>query len=104
MYKVLEYFTDLKDNSYEYNVGDTYPRAGYEPSAERIEELASTKNVRHRPLIEPINDEAESVAAEAEVSAEETEDAEPEVEEESEEDFNEPEDVEEKPKKRTKKN
>ena len=54
MYRVLEYFTDLKDNSYSYKEGDTYPRKGYEPSAERIEELATDKNVRKRPIIELI--------------------------------------------------
>ena len=51
MYKAIEYFTDLQDNSYEYNVGDVYPRKGYTPSDVRIEELATDKNVRHRPVI-----------------------------------------------------
>lgn len=51
MYKAIEYFTDLQDNEYEYKAGDTYPREGYEPSAERIEELASDKNKRGRAVI-----------------------------------------------------
>ena len=50
-YKVLEYFTDLQDNNYAYHVGDTYPREGYTPTKERIEELASDKNIRKRPVI-----------------------------------------------------
>lgn len=52
MYKAIEYFTDLQDNEYEYKAGDTYPREGYEPSAERIKELASDKNKRGRAVIE----------------------------------------------------
>ena len=54
MYRVLEYFTDLKDNCYSYSEGDTYPRDGYTPTEERIEELSTDKNVRKRPIIEPI--------------------------------------------------
>jgi hypothetical protein len=59
MYNVLEYFTDLQDNEYEYKVGDTYPRKGYEPTAERIESLSTDKNVRKRPLIEAIEETSE---------------------------------------------
>ena len=66
MYKVLEYFTDLKDNGYAYNVDDIYPREGYEPSAERIDELATDKNVRHRPLIELITASKAAVIEEEE--------------------------------------
>ena len=62
MYKVLEYFTDLKDNSYAYNVGDTYPRNGYTPTPERIEELSSDKNVRKHAIIEAVT--VATVAAE----------------------------------------
>ena len=54
MYRVIEYFTDLQDNEYEYKAGDTYPREGYEPTAERIEQLSTDKNVRKRPIIELI--------------------------------------------------
>ena len=52
MYKAIEYFTDLKDNGYKYRLGDTYPRDGYTPSEERINELASDKNKRGRAVIE----------------------------------------------------
>lgn len=68
MYIVLEYFTDLKDNSYAYNVGDTYPRKGYTPTPERIEELSSDKNVRKHAIIEAVT--VATVAAEN--TAEET--------------------------------
>lgn len=62
MYKVLEYFTDLKDNSYAYYVGDTYPRNGYTPTPERIEELSSDKNIRKHAIIEAVT--VATVAAE----------------------------------------
>ena len=54
MYKVIEYFTDLQDNGYAYNSGDTFPREGLEVSEERFAELAGSKNKRHKPLIEAI--------------------------------------------------
>ena len=54
MHKVIEYFTDLQDNGYAYNTGDTYPREGLEVSEERFAELASSKNKRRKPLIEEI--------------------------------------------------
>lgn len=61
MHKAIEYFTDLQDNEYEYKVGDTYPREGYEPSAERIKELASDKNKRGRAVIELVAASKEAV-------------------------------------------
>lgn len=51
MYKVLVYFEDLQDKGRPYNVGDIYPRKGLKPTADRIEELASGKNLRGIPLI-----------------------------------------------------
>lgn len=51
MYKVIVYFEDLQDKNYPYKVGDTYPRKGLKPTHERIEELASGKNIRGIPLI-----------------------------------------------------
>lgn len=57
MYKVIEYFTDLQDNGYAYNTGDTFPREGLEVSEERFAELASSKNKRRKPLIEEIPEE-----------------------------------------------
>ena len=54
MYTVLEYFTDLQDNNYAYSVGAEYPRNGYEPTPERIKELAGKENVRKRPVIKAV--------------------------------------------------
>lgn len=54
MYKVIESFTDLRDNNYVYYVGDTFPRNGVEVEAERIAELASDKNRLCVPLIEEV--------------------------------------------------
>ena len=51
MYTVLVRFVDLQDNGFVYNVGDTYPRKGIEPTADRIDELASNRNKRGLPLI-----------------------------------------------------
>lgn len=64
MYKAIEYFTDLQDNCYEYKVGDTYPREGYTPSEERIEELASDKNKRGRAVIELVSASKKAVIEE----------------------------------------
>lgn len=51
MYTVVKMFFDLQDSGHEYNVGDTYPREGYEPSLSRIDELASDQNKQGVPLI-----------------------------------------------------
>jgi hypothetical protein len=61
MYKVIAHFHDLQDTEkktkdgpiyHEYNEGDVYPRDGYEPSQERIEELLGNHNNFHSPIIE----------------------------------------------------
>lgn len=54
MYKVIEYFEDLQDKKFAYNVGDEYPRKGLEVTDERIEELATTQNRRKTPLIKKV--------------------------------------------------
>lgn len=51
-YKVLEYFEDLQDYSHPYNPGDEFPRDGLKVSAERLEQLSTTKNLRGIKLIE----------------------------------------------------
>ena len=51
MYTVIAYFEDLQDNSFAYNVGDEYPRKGFEVTDKRIEELSTTQNRRKIPLI-----------------------------------------------------
>lgn len=65
MYTVIKRFTDLQDNGYKYAVGDTYPREGYEPTVERINELSSDKNKQKTPLIK-----AETTETVAEVTEE----------------------------------
>ena len=54
MYKVIHFFTDLKDNSHPYNVGDTFPRKGVEVSPQRYAELSSKYNLQGKPLIQYI--------------------------------------------------
>ncbi len=55
MYKVIVYFEDLQDKNYPYKVGDAYPRKGLKPTRDRIEELATDKNIRGIPLIKAEN-------------------------------------------------
>ena len=50
-YKVIKLFTDLHDNDYLYNVGDTFPRKGISVTEERIAELSGSDNKQHTPLI-----------------------------------------------------
>ena len=56
MYKVIEYFEDLQDGMHAYNVGDEYPRKGFEVTDKRIEELATTQNRRKIPLIKKVEE------------------------------------------------
>ena len=105
MHIALEYFTDNLDNGHAYNVGDEYPRQGYEPSEKRIQQLASSDNVRHRPVIGILSKDDEKAITEAQeaaetvatVAAEET--AENNVDNIPDNDFG---DIDEKPKKRRK--
>ena len=102
-YSVIRHFTDLLDGNRKYKEGDIYPRDGYEPTAERIEELSTDKNKLKTPLIVPEivpmdeaeSEKEESVEVAADVAAEDS----------SDEDVpdNDDVDIEEKPKKRTKK-
>lgn len=57
MYKVIKYFTDLQDNNHAYEVGDVFPRDGFEVLPSRIKELAGKKNLQGEPLIEEIEEE-----------------------------------------------
>ena len=54
MYKVIVPFADACDDGHVYLTGDTYPRKGFEPTAERVIELASTANGRGFPVIEKV--------------------------------------------------
>lgn len=57
MHKAIVSFTDLQDNNYKYQVGDTFPHKGMKVSAERIEELSTDKNRRHIPVIAEVVEE-----------------------------------------------
>lgn len=59
MFKVIKAFSDGQDNMHVYNVGDDYPRKGYEPTKERVEGLLGTGNKQGTPLIESIAEEIE---------------------------------------------
>lgn len=56
MYKVLVNFADLQDNNYRYHAGDTFPRKGINVTPERIDELLTDKNRRHKPVIEEVKE------------------------------------------------
>ena len=51
MYKVVKFFIDLQDDNYAYNVGDVFPRKGYEVTEERLAELSGKDNKQGVPLI-----------------------------------------------------
>ena len=57
MYKVINYFEDLKDSRHKYNVGDIFPRIGMEVSEERLKELSSSNNRQKKPLIALVKDD-----------------------------------------------
>jgi len=56
MYKVIQYFTDLKDNNHAYHVGDIFPHEGMAVTEKRLLELSTDKNRRHIPLIEKVDE------------------------------------------------
>lgn len=53
-YRVIKYFTDLQDNDFAYNAGDSFPREGKEVTPERIKELSGANNLRGIALIEEV--------------------------------------------------
>ena len=69
MYKVVQFFHDLQDYTttkngtvyHAYDVGDTYPRRGYDPSEERIKELSGKDNIRGVTLIELVEEQEKPV-------------------------------------------
>ena len=75
MYRAIEYFTDLQDDNYAYNIGDVYPREGVVASEDRLKELSSADNKRGMALIELVQSTAQNTAeeepAEKSVEAEE---------------------------------
>ena len=63
MYKVIKFFTDLHDNNYPYNVGDSFPRKGIEVSAGRLAELSGSDNKQGQPLIELVEEAPKKATA-----------------------------------------
>ena len=55
-YKVIKFFTDLQDNDYPYNVGDTFPHSGLSVSQGRLDELAGSDNKQGVPLIKAVEE------------------------------------------------
>lgn len=56
-YKVTTNFFDTEDNKRLYEVGQTYPRAGFEASQDRIDYLLNKNNDFKNPFIKFIEDE-----------------------------------------------
>lgn len=54
MFKVIKEFRDLKDNNYIYRINDIYPYDNKVVSSERIQELASKKNLIGKNLIKQL--------------------------------------------------
>lgn len=59
MYIVLKDFADMQDKGYIYRAGDSFPRAGYEPGADRLALLQSNSNRIGVPLICLADDQPE---------------------------------------------
>lgn len=73
--KVVYKFADLVDGNHIYEVGDSYPRDGYKPTKERVEELKGSDNKIGKPLIVAEADEV--IEAEPEVVVPEKVEAKP---------------------------
>jgi len=86
MYIVLMEFADLQDGKHVYKPGDEYPRKGYSPTPERVDELLTNKNRLRTPLIQTEEERAEQMASYQkrlrECGIEDEEEAEPEAVEE----------------------
>lgn len=68
MYRVIKHFTDLQDNGRPYDVGNIYPRNGFNVTDKRLEELASSNNRQGVPLIEEVVEKKPKVVKESEAS------------------------------------
>ncbi len=66
-YVVIEHFCDMQDDGHGYNMGDAYPRNGFEVSESRIAELSGIGNAMHRPLIRKVGDRSVMETKEQEV-------------------------------------
>jgi hypothetical protein len=67
-YRVVRFFTDLKDNNHAYHPGDTFPREGMTASDERLKELSSDKNLQHKILIKEVPEDVTETVEESEKS------------------------------------
>lgn len=56
MYKVIKFFTDLKDGNHPYEPGDIFPRKGVEVTEERLLELSGSDNKQGEPLIKEVKE------------------------------------------------
>lgn len=70
MYEVIKYFTDLQDGNHAYEVGDKYPREGYEPSLERCAELSGSENKQGTPLIKKLSERKKTADSKIETAEE----------------------------------
>ena len=93
MYKVIKFFTDLKDHDHAYRVGDIFPRKGLTVSEERLKELSTDQNKRGIPLIKAVAENKPEPEAEAEPQEEPEPMPENEPEAEIEPEKNEPEEI-----------
>lgn len=55
IYIAVKRFKDLEDNNRPYNVGDLFPRKGFEVSKKRIKSLETTNNRRNEVMIEKLD-------------------------------------------------
>lgn len=69
MYKVLNKFADFLDNDFVYEVGDAYPREGFEPTNSRLEQLSEFIHALGGPAVEKVED-GETEGAESEEKTE----------------------------------
>lgn len=55
-YKVIKSFQDLDDNKRLYEAGEPYPREGYEPTEERIQQLSTVNNNKRQVFIKKVGE------------------------------------------------
>ena len=58
-YRVIKAFSDGQDDMHVYKIGDSYPREGYKPTAERIKGLLGDGNKQGVPLIKELPEKEE---------------------------------------------
>ena len=73
MYKAIVEFYDLTDGGRKYSVGDTFPRADFDVSEERIAFLLGNDNRLGKPVIEKIGKAVEEKTEDAEITREKIE-------------------------------